>query len=99
MLMIWDDLFKQMLVEVASQLDLVLSTTRAGYTLTKDKKTIGFSTFVNREGKLKILMDPRLSRKPVDLGNYTMDDLKGKDSKVLRILIAKITEEIEELKN
>lgn len=88
--MILDDLFKQRLVEVASQLDLVFSTTRAGYTVTKGKKTIGFSTFVNRDGKLKILMSQELSGRPIDLGNYTIEGLKGENSKVSRILRIRI---------
>ena len=92
--MIWDDLFKQRLAEVASELGLVFSTTRNGYTVTKGKKTIEFSTFVNRGSKLKILMNSSLSRKSVDLGNYTMEDLSGKLSKVRKVLMTKILDEI-----
>jgi|SRR3989344_6141930 len=97
--MILDDLFRQILVDVASQLKLVFSTTRACYTVAKNKKTIGFSTFVTRSGKLKILMHQASFSRPIDLGNYTMKDLSGKLSKVRKVLITKILEEIGELKN
>lgn len=104
-----DVLFRQMLAGVASQLGLVLSATRAGYTVTRGEKTIGFTTFVDRSGLLKILMTSRLSGgsemvprgsgRPVDLGDYTQDDLRGENSKVRRVLVAKITEELDERKN
>lgn len=92
--MIWDDLFEALLKEIAAQLDLGFSKTRAGYTLSKNNILIGFLTFVGRDGKLKILMSPRLSGKPIDLGNYTKDELKGRDSKARKTLVVKITEEI-----
>ncbi len=92
--MIWDDLFETMLKGIATELKLGFSKTRAGYILANENKMIGFSYFVDRDGKLKILMSPNLRGIPVDLGNYTKDDLKAKDSKARKTIIVKITEEI-----
>lgn len=93
--MIWNDLFEAMLKEIAADLGLGFSKTRAGgCLLAKDKMLVGFSNFVNREGKLKILMSPSLGR-PIDLGNYIMNELKGKNSKARQVLTVKIKEEME----
>ncbi len=51
-----------------------------------------FATFVDRDGKLKITMSPGASGRPTDLGNYTQDDLKAKDSKARRAIIVKLRE-------
>jgi len=84
--MILDDLFKQMLASVASEFGCELSTTRAGYALTKGKRTIGFTTFVTRQDKLKVLVHSSLSEKPTSLGNYTKDDLSGKTQVARNVL-------------
>ena len=38
-------------------------------------------TFVDRSGKLQITMSPKKSGGPLDLGNYTLDELKAKKPK------------------
>lgn len=90
----WDDLFETMLKEIAAELGLKLSKSRAGYLLSKGSKVIGLSYFVNRDGKLKILMSPEGSGRPIDLGNYTMDDLKFENSNARKTLTVKIKEKI-----
>ena len=99
--MIWDDLFEAMLKGIAVQLGWGYSKARAGYILSKEIAklpgvnkviilTMGFTNFVDRNGKLKILMSPGLKGRPIDLGNYTMDELKGKNSKARRAIIVKL---------
>lgn len=96
--MIWDDLFEEMLKGIAVELKLGYSKSgyksRGGYILGNDKQLIGFSNFVGRDGKLKILISPTLSGRPIDLGDYTQDELKGKNSKARKVIIVKITEEL-----
>ena len=86
---------EKILKEIAAELGLDISKARAGYLLSKEKMIIGISYFVDREGRLKILMSPRGSGRPVDLGNYTMKDLKWENSNARKTLIVKIREEMD----
>ena len=88
--MIYDDLFEVMLKGIADELGFGFAKSRAGYVLEKEGKLIGFTYFVDRDGKLKILMSPKLSGRPIDLGNYTQDEIKGKNSKARRAIIVKL---------
>ncbi|MEK6834854.1 MAG: hypothetical protein AABX61_01175 [Nanoarchaeota archaeon] len=92
--MIWDDLFEVMLKGVADELGFSFTKSgyksRGGYILEKEGKLVGFTNFVDRDGKLKIAMSPNLSGKPIDLGNYTQDELKGKNSTARRAIIVKL---------
>ncbi len=92
--MIWDDLFEVMLKGVADELGFAFSKSgyksRGGYILEKEGKLVGFTNFVDRDGKLKVLMSPKLSGRQTDLGNYTQDELKGKNSKARRAIIVKL---------
>ena len=89
--MIWDDLFYAMLKGIADEYGFDFTKTRAGYVLSKmEGISVGFMTFVDRDRKLKITMSKSLSRMPIDLGNYTQDELKGKNSKARRAIIVKL---------
>jgi len=78
------------LLEIAKELGFGFSKTRAGYLLAKGDILLGFSSFVDRDGRLKILVSPRASGRPIDLGNYPMDELKGKNSKARKNILAYI---------
>ena len=91
--MIWDDLVEKMLKKIATELGLRISNVnRDSYILSKDDITIGFTYFVNKEGKLKILMSPRGSGRPIDFGDYTMEDLKFENSNARKVLTVRIRE-------
>ena len=91
----FETILEKILKEIAAELDLVISKTRAGYLLSKDKRVIGISYFVDMKSRLKILMSPRGSGRPVDLGNYTLKDLKFENSNARRTLIVKISKEMD----
>ncbi|MBS3140551.1 hypothetical protein J4405_00230 [Candidatus Woesearchaeota archaeon] len=86
-----DDLFEVMLKEIADELKLQFIKSRAGYIVSNEKNSVGFMTFVGSNGKLKILMSPRRAGKPMDLGSYNKEELKGKDSKARRAIIVKLS--------
>lgn len=91
----WDELFDKLIKEIAVELKLGFSKTRGGYLLAKDKnKLIGISYFVGRNGKLKVLMSPGASGRPIDLGDYKMEELQGKNSKARKAIIANLIEQI-----
>ena len=90
----WDDLIEVMLKGIADELGFSFTKSgyksRGGYILEKEGKLVGFTNFVDRNGKLKILISPKLSGMPIDLGDYTQDELKGKNSKARRTIIVKL---------
>ena len=59
--------------------------------LSNKTESFGFITFVTRQGKLKITMNQKELNKPIDLGDYTKEDLKSKAKKAI---IVKLTEGI-----
>ena len=90
----FEKIVEKILKEITAELDMDISKARTGYLLSKDKRVIGISYFVNKEGKLKILMSPRGSGRPIDLGNYTMKELEWENSNARKTLITKIREEM-----
>lgn len=89
----WDDLFETMIREIASDLSLEITKPREGYMLSGEGISVGFMYFVDRDGKLKITMSSREKRgRPEDLGNYTMEELQGNDSKAKRAITTKLIE-------
>jgi len=87
----FDDLIEKIFKEVADLLDYKFGKTRGGYLLSNKTESFGFITFVTRQGKLKITMNQKELNKPIDLGDYTKEDLKSKAKKAI---IVKLTEGI-----
>ena len=72
-----ENLFRQLLVDVARELGFQFGKTRAAYILSNDKISIGFTSFVERNGKFKIVMSSRSSKHPIWAGEYTPEELQG----------------------
>mgnify|MGYP000327233420 CR=1 FL=1 len=94
MVVVLEEMFQVILVGIAEDLKLEIVKTRAGFFLSKGDVSAGFMTFVDREGKLRITMMIRGSptQRPRDLGNFTKEELSGKDSKVRKVILANISE-------
>ena len=88
----FDDLCEKMFKEIAAILDMRFTKTSGGYMLSNNNSRFGFVTFLDRDGKLKITISLKETSKPIDLGNYTIEELKDKNSKAKRTIIAKLIE-------
>ncbi len=91
--MILNEIFETMLKEIAAAFGYTFKQDLHNYILSNEEMTVGFRTFVTRQGKLKITMTPEnLTKKLIDLGDYTLEELKEKDSRVKNAIIIALTE-------
>ncbi len=89
----WDEDIIKILKEVASELNMNYSEESAGKNkfciLNKDGFDWKFNYFLERDGKVKIIMfvSPELGAKPISFGSYKREDLgsKGKKEIIVRM--------------
>lgn len=78
--------------DVAKEVGFKVIRAGDGYMVHKEKKSIGFTTLVDRAGKLNIIMSSRAAPGLVSLGEYTLLELQGQKAKDKMAIKAKLLE-------